>query len=328
MAISLRVGFEIFLVASRIQPFPTTMVKTTSVLLSIIASTTTTAVIAWKWVPEDEHPCTVQQQFTLAKFLKKFGPRGLPPLYPEPVVLRRDVQNDDTNKEFRRMTEHNNLLEWFGPDFNVTLSSSNARSEHRRTTTLQQYIHETLTAFETTPNQYSNETWYLFGETYSDAWRKLLYPNYQLPPCQTCRADTVALSFGIGNRGSGVQWHVHGPGFSEALHGRKHWVLYPPSLQDAHDFPKDQSSRQWMEHVYTNLTAASLVLPVECTLNPGDLIYFPDRWWHATINLDPYTAFISTFTTEHTAVVNDGDDDLFSSVTTSAGLHDDNNDEL
>jgi quercetin dioxygenase-like cupin family protein len=35
------------------------------------------------------------------------------------------------------------------------------------------------------------------------------------------------------------------------------------------------------------------------TVHPGDLIYFPDRYWHATINIDPYTAFVSTFTQEH-----------------------------
>jgi ribosomal protein L16 Arg81 hydroxylase len=36
-------------------------------------------------------------------------------------------------------------------------------------------------------------------------------------------------------------------------------------------------------------------------VDPGDLIYFPDMFWHATINLDPYTVFVSTFTTEHGA---------------------------
>lgn len=39
--------------------------------------------------------------------------------------------------------------------------------------------------------------------------------------------------------------------------------------------------------------------PFECTLHPGDLIYFPNGWHHATINLDPYTVFVSAFTTEH-----------------------------
>ena len=37
-------------------------------------------------------------------------------------------------------------------------------------------------------------------------------------------------------------------------------------------------------------------------VHPGDLLYFPDRYWHATINLDPYTAFVSTFTQEHRLV--------------------------
>jgi hypothetical protein len=145
---------------------------------------------------------------------------------------------------------------------------------------------------ETTPDQLSNETWYLFGETYTKDWKKLL-ENYTLPPCQTCVKELVALSFGIGNRGSGVQWHSHGPGFSEALHGRKHWVMYP----DKPVYDANQTSRYWMEHSYTSLAPEKH--PYECTLEPGDLIYFPHEWYHATINLDPYTAFVSTFTTEH-----------------------------
>jgi oxalate decarboxylase/phosphoglucose isomerase-like protein (cupin superfamily) len=27
---------------------------------------------------------------------------------------------------------------------------------------------------------------------------------------------------------------------------------------------------------------------------PGEIIYFPDRWWHATLNIDT-TVFMSTF---------------------------------
>ena len=43
----------------------------------------------------------------------------------------------------------------------------------------------------------------------------------------------------------------------------------------------------------------SLVTSFIRTVKPGDLLYFPDRFWHAIINLDPYTTFVSTFTTEH-----------------------------
>jgi ribosomal protein L16 Arg81 hydroxylase len=145
---------------------------------------------------------------------------------------------------------------------------------------------------DTLPAQRANETWYLFGETYSEDWKRLL-EHYELPSCHACDRDLVALSFGIGNRGSGVQWHVHGPGFSEAIHGRKHWVL----SEDKPDFHPDQTSRNWMEYNYTTIAPGSH--PYECTLSPGDVIYFPDMWWHATINVDSYTAFVSTFTQEH-----------------------------
>ena len=32
----------------------------------------------------------------------------------------------------------------------------------------------------------------------------------------------------------------------------------------------------------------------ECTLRPGEALFFPDKWWHATLNIDT-AVFISTF---------------------------------
>ena len=133
---------------------------------------------------------------------------------------------------------------------------------------------------------------YFFGETYSNEWRDYLL-EYNLPPCETCDRSLSALSFGIGNKGSGVQWHVHGPGFSESLHGRKHWLLYPPS--NPPNFNANFTTRHWMEYIYPNLND----IPWECTVYPGEMIYFPNEWYHAILNLDNYTSFISTFTTEH-----------------------------
>ena len=34
----------------------------------------------------------------------------------------------------------------------------------------------------------------------------------------------------------------------------------------------------------------------ECTIVPGDILYFPSGWYHATLNLNSCTAFVSTFT--------------------------------
>ena len=41
--------------------------------------------------------------------------------------------------------------------------------------------------------------------------------------------------------------------------------------------------------------AASFLLPQECVIGPGELLYFPANWPHATLNLDAYTSFASTF---------------------------------
>jgi hypothetical protein len=30
-------------------------------------------------------------------------------------------------------------------------------------------------------------------------------------------------------------------------------------------------------------------------ISPGEVLYFPDRWMHATINLDDYNVFVSVF---------------------------------
>lgn len=247
------------------------------------------------WNPKDEHPCTIERM-EFEEFEAKFGEDGgLPPLFSKPIVITAETRaSKRRNQRIRDLTAKDDILQNFSTNFNVTLSSSNSFSEHRRTIPFAQYLEEVAT-HSTTPDQRSNETWYLFGETYSTEWKQLLQ-HYELPPCQACQRDQpdwIALSFGIGNSGSGVSWHVHGPGFSEALHGRKHWILQ----KERPSFHTDQTSYNWMYYNYSHMAPEDR--PLECTLHPGDIVYFPDMWWHATLNMDDYTAFVSTFTQEH-----------------------------
>eukprot|EP00547_Thalassionema_nitzschioides_P001717 CAMPEP_0194213944 /NCGR_PEP_ID=MMETSP0156-20130528/14896_1 /TAXON_ID=33649 /ORGANISM="Thalassionema nitzschioides, Strain L26-B" /LENGTH=309 /DNA_ID=CAMNT_0038942093 /DNA_START=144 /DNA_END=1069 /DNA_ORIENTATION=- len=250
---------------------------------------------SYKWIPQQQHRCNITK-YSLERFQSKFRNGVLPPLYHEPIIIIQTPKHR-RNEQFRQKTSRTGIAKSFPPNFTITLSSSNSFSEHRRTIPLTQYLDELEQTPEQFPNALSNETWYFFGETHSPAWRHFLYDstnsNYQLPPCETCQPDLVALSFGIGNIGSGVQWHIHGPGFAETLWGRKHWIVYPPHAKP--DFDPDQTSRHWMEYTYSELLQEEM--PWECTLDPGDLIYFPNEWWHATINLDSYTSFLSTFTT-------------------------------
>ena len=40
--------------------------------------------------------------------------------------------------------------------------------------------------------------------------------------------------------------------------------------------------------------AATHATMLECTVHEGEAVYFPDQWWHATLNLDE-TVFMSSF---------------------------------
>lgn len=254
----------------------------------------------------DNLRCNIER-ITLDDLKRRFPDHGLlPPLYKEPIIIRWQskgltVNNDESKDDeiarrqrFVDMTSYDNILSTMGLDFQVELSSSNSFSSNRRRTSLLDYIEE-VTSSEVKAHQLSNETWYLFGETHTDEWRQKLLDMYVLPPCMTCREEFgVALSFGIGSKGSGVQWHFHGPGFSESLHGRKHFILYEHDRRP--EFDPNFTSRQWMEQVYPKLKKEDL--PWECSVNPGEMIYFPNNWHHATLNLDKYNSFVSAFTTE------------------------------
>lgn len=206
-------------------------------------------------------------------------------MYPRPLVITSNNKNDrnnnhkqtqtqtktNRNPRLRDLTRSDTILDSFPANFTVTLSSSNSFSEHRRTVPLARYLEEVATGPPLDATTKSNETWYLFGETYSEEWKELL-KEYRLPPCRACQHNNgvgVALSFGIGNSGSGVSWHVHGPGFSEAIHGRKHWVLHP--FENKPDYSPDQTSLNWMHTNYDRTPVEDR--PLECTLHPGDLIY-------------------------------------------------------
>lgn len=121
----------------------------------------------------------------------------------------------------------------------------------------------------------------------------------------------VSVSFGLGPSGSGipiavsvslcalvtcnrqdccfpgVQWHVHGPGFSEVYHGRKRWMLYRPEYYHAIEFDPDQTALQWLlDTNKSNLFGPSkLAPPICCTINPKEVLYFPPMWPHAILNI-------------------------------------------
>jgi hypothetical protein len=104
-----------------------------------------------------------------------------------------------------------------------------------------------------------------------------------------------ALSFGVGGHNSGVPFHQHGPGFSETLHGAKRWLFFP---REPPFFKPNATAAYWLHAVLPQLTRVERSEMVECVLRAGDAVFFPDGWFHSTIN-EPgpgeVAVFVSTF---------------------------------
>jgi hypothetical protein len=195
---------------------------------------------------------------------------------------------------FQQKCSFDNLITEFGSKL-VTVSTANTYSYKKNTMRLDDYLNKYVLSMEKNDDhhslKYGNETWYFFGEHNYAEWKTLLelyeQPVYKLP------GTSPAYSFGIAGFYTGVPFHFHGPGFAETIHGRKRWFLYPPEHKPR--FDPDKSTLHWFLEDYSQLKPAAM--PLECVLEPLDVIYFPDRWWHATLNVDN-VVFISTFLSE------------------------------
>ncbi|CAD5213575.1 unnamed protein product [Bursaphelenchus okinawaensis] len=78
--------------------------------------------------------------------------------------------------------------------------------------------------------------------------------------------------------------------FAGVVHGSKLWFLTEPDKKPV--FDPDRSTLDWYLNDYPKLEPNQK--PFECLMKPGELIYFPDKWYHATLNMET-SVFISTF---------------------------------
>ncbi|NXU36541.1 JMJD8 protein, partial [Drymodes brunneopygia] len=250
-------------------------------------------------VPEEPR-CTVERadaSLTYSLFLQRFA-------FSRPVILSGVTDNS----AFRALCTREKLLAAFGP-FPVRLSTANTYSYRKVDVPFQEYVEHLLKPQD--PARLGSDTLYFFGDNNFTEWG-LLFQHYVPPPFRI-PGTIPAYSFGVAGAcgmgsgwdwrlspaptpaptagsGSGVPFHWHGPGFSEVIFGRKRWFLYPPDKTP--HFHPNETTLAWLQHTYPTLPPAQR--PLECTLRPGEVLYFPDRWWHATLNLDT-SVFISTF---------------------------------
>ena len=242
-------------------------------------------------------PCTVDRvdasQFaSLEAFHDAYRARGGAPVVVTGLAPRNDA--------FRAMNAKEALLRRWG-DETIVLSTANTHSYRKVAKTLREYFDDHLRVQDLAVP--GDETLYWFGDNDHERWAEH-FAAYSPPPLIPRSAD-VAYSFGIGGPLSGVPLHVHGPGFSETLIGRKRWWLAPPRPKPT--FDPNATALEWAlssrkavgggekgDPARNSPGAADGVDFAACTVAEGEAMYFPDGWWHATLNLDE-TVFISSF---------------------------------
>ena len=141
----------------------------------------------------------------------------------------------------------------------------------------------------------SNESFYMFGHNDGrEPWKSLVALNYARPPCgPTCSGRDATPTFGIGSPNSGTSFHFHGPAFSEAIIGSKRWFVYPAHLKPDMTQLANVSMWRWAEEILPSLPHREEIY--DCTISPGEALWFPTQLYHATLNLDPFNVFMSLF---------------------------------
>ena len=111
------------------------------------------------------------------------------------------------------------------------------------------------------------------------------------------------------------------------LHGRKRWVLFPPSVPAAEigietkckgeaDGEEEEGAKRakgaegtshydklvatgagyWWERVFPGLKARAAELGmVECYQEEGEMMYVPQGWWHAVLNVSDWSVIYNLF---------------------------------
>ena len=240
------------------------------------------------------------------------------------IVPRRNLS---VSQVIQTITEASSFIQNYG-DQSVRLSSSNAYSHGRLDSTIKDYIlslngglmGESLNEKSSLP---ADQIYYLFGENYDGIWQELS-SLYSVDYCDEICNFAGAKSFGIGGTDSGVSFHFHGPGFAEIIHGAKQWFFFPPSLKQLVNRLfniENMTTKTWYDcyyHLLHHIENQDLEVPMnncpfnitsidakellelqenlyECIIYPNELLFFPSDWMHATLNLNPYNVFVSTF---------------------------------
>merc|ERR1712150_281843 len=94
-----------------------------------------------------------------------------------------------------------------------------------------------------------------------------------------CEKDMDQLTLALGPPGAGSPFHAHTAAHHAQVYGSKLWFFYPPAQGG-------WSNKPMLMSLFEDVGVENLwSMPLECVVNPGDLILFPAFWAHGTLSL-------------------------------------------
>jgi hypothetical protein len=136
----------------------------------------------------------------------------------------------------------------------------------------------------------TSERYYIMQKSIPDEFPELLR-DIKTPKWIESSESTVNLWFGTANNVSQLHYD-HDNNFFAQVYGRKHMTLFDP-VQTERLYPYPVHAV--MKHLsFVDIENPDLIRypeyrktqPMECVLEPGELLYLPAYWWHQVRSLD------------------------------------------
>lgn len=147
----------------------------------------------WDLDDSSQHKCNIDK-ITVSEMEKRFATSPsssdgqFPSMFYKPMIIVSDYDGNNNTSSllptpsarhkkrhdqleiFRQKTTVDGILDSLSPTFELTLSSVNSFSSHRRKIFLGEYLKSEILDSVTLPDQLSNETYTLFGDTFTSDW--------------------------------------------------------------------------------------------------------------------------------------------------------------
>lgn len=142
---------------------------------------------------------------------------------------------------------------------------------------------------------------YIFGQSYPEgalgdafdlpaifeythtALHKAARENVGVPPPNSEHGPGV-FEMIMGPAGSGAHLHAHKRAWNGLVFGRKRWIMVSANVFDR-DFSQGANAYEWFEKAYPLMKDDPNVY--EFIQEPGEVVWVPQGWSHATLNLEP-----------------------------------------